>query len=106
MRYAPRILVLYLGTEERAPPPSQEPSLNFPKMLNAKPLENNFAANQKYAKCAENLISAWNKLDQESRRIVVGALNKEHGINSDIHNHEVAIKILEEKLKGEFKNFI
>ena len=78
----------------------------LPKMLDAKPLENNFLANQKYARYAQDLIQCWNSMDEDSKRQVVEALNKEYGFNSDIHNHEVAMMVLQQKIDGDFNKFL
>jgi len=75
-------------------------------MLYAKPLENNFRANQKYAIYAQDLIQCWNSMDQNSKHRVVTALNKKYGINCNMIDHEVAIIVLKKKLDGGFKNFL
>lgn len=105
MRYAPSILVLYLGTQEKAFR-LQENIPQVLKMLFAKPLENNLEANQRYAMYAQNLIQCWNSMDQNSKHLAVANLNKKYAINCNIIDHEVAILVLKKKLDGDFKNFI
>lgn len=62
-------------------------------MLYAKPLENNFQANQKFALLAQDLIQCWNSKDDDSRYGVVAELNKKYCIDCNMFDHEVAMMV-------------
>lgn len=75
-------------------------------MLYAKPLENNFQVNQRFAKCAQDLIQCWKSIDEDSRCRVVANLSKKYGTHSNVFDLEVALMVLQQKIDGDFKNYL
>ena len=45
-------------------------------------------------------------MDEDSRCSVVAELNKKHGINSNMIDHEVVLMMLQQKIDFDFKKFL